>query len=84
MDPKSVVAYPEFLNNIFDQFKVRRVVSPHQHDTRKKHVNVDWKNERRHFMKASSRVGQEYQVDVLPPAGSYVAASSAGKNENLL
>mmetsp|Transcript_7611 Transcript_7611/g.16307 ORF Transcript_7611/g.16307 Transcript_7611/m.16307 type:complete len:362 (-) Transcript_7611:2-1087(-) len=84
VDPKSAGAYPEFLNNIFDQFKVRRVVSPHQHDTRKKQINVDWKNERRHFMKASSRVGQEYQVDVLPPSGLYVASSSADKNENLL
>ena len=40
-------------------------------------VHFAWKDvERTHFQKAASRVGQEYQVDILPAAGSHTDTSN--------
>jgi len=39
--------------------------------TRQRFTDIAWKENRTHYEKSSSRVGVEYQVDVLPVAGSY-------------
>ncbi|KAL7506562.1 hypothetical protein ACHAXN_003828 [Cyclotella atomus] len=36
------------------------------------HINLDWKHQRTHYPKATSRVGEEYQVSELPKAGTHV------------
>lgn len=52
--------------------------SPSRGTPRQVHINhFAWKDERTHYEKASSRVGPEYQVDILPVAGSYTFNSSA-------
>lgn len=38
--------------------------------------HFSWKDERTHYEKSASRVGPEFQVDVLPAAGSYAATNN--------
>ena len=42
-----------------------------QRMTRQRFSDIAWKENRTHYEKSSSRVGSEYQVDVLPVVGSY-------------
>ncbi|KAL7533674.1 hypothetical protein ACHAWF_004592 [Thalassiosira exigua] len=47
-------------------------------------ISSAWKDERTHFEKTSSRVGPEFQVDLLPAAGSYTSKESASCDGNAL
>ena len=45
--------------------------------TESKTNDLAWKDERTHFEKSSSRVGPEFQVDVLPDAGSHASSTTS-------
>ena len=79
-ESKAADAYSELMHDVSDQFRVGRVVSSNHHNTRRKCIDADWKNDRKHYMKATSRVGQAYQVDELPDAGSHVSLTSSADN----
>ena len=49
--------------------------------TRQRFSDIAWKENRTHYEKSSSRVGVEYQVDVLPVAGSYQQKSEDDEEE---
>ena len=46
-------------------------MSPTARMTRQRFSDIAWKENRTHYEKSSSRVGVEYQVDVLPAVGSH-------------
>ena len=46
-------------------------MSPNTRMTRQRFSDIAWKENRTHYEKSSSRVGNEYQVDVLPKVGSH-------------
>mmetsp|Transcript_32399 Transcript_32399/g.48312 ORF Transcript_32399/g.48312 Transcript_32399/m.48312 type:complete len:614 (-) Transcript_32399:34-1875(-) len=46
-------------------------MSPTARMTRQRFSDIAWKENRTHYEKSSSRVGVEYQVDVLPVVGSH-------------
>ena len=52
--------------------------------TRQRFSDIAWKENRTHYEKSSSRVGVEYQVDVLPVAGSYQQKSEDDEEEDVL
>ena len=47
-------------------------MSPTTRMTRQRFSDIAWKENRTHYEKSASRVGREYQVDVLPAVGSHV------------
>ena len=63
---------PDASDMFMDQKDKKREPSP-SHSNRQDINHFDWKDERTHFEKSSSRVGPEFQVDVLPAAGSYTS-----------
>ncbi len=72
-------AVPDYVAEQFlPQPKQEKALVARPRRTRQRSADVDWKHERTHYPKATSRVGQEYQVDVLPDAGSYLAAVDDG------
>ena len=52
--------------------------------TRQRFSDIAWKENRTHYEKSSSRVGVEYQVDVLPVAGSYQQKSEDDEEDDVL
>ncbi len=52
--------------------------------TRQRFSDIAWKENRTHYEKSSSRVGVEYQVDVLPVAGSYQHKSEDDEEDDVL
>jgi len=78
-EAKAAEAYTKVVPDIQDQFdsKKNEPVQPESEHIEQDHVELDWKNKRTHYPKASSRVGDEYQVAELPAAGTY----SKGSNE---
>ncbi|KAL9189308.1 hypothetical protein ACHAXT_011798 [Thalassiosira profunda] len=72
-------AFEVFVESKKDKAPSKRVAeeepSSPSRDTRSADMYA-WKEERTHYEKASSRVGSEYQVDVLPLAGSHTSAKS--------
>jgi hypothetical protein len=75
-EAKAAEAYVKLVPDIYDQFrpkdKASAAPSCDAKTSQDDHVNMDWKHERTHFPKATSRVGEEYQVSELPKAGTHV------------
>ena len=51
-------------------------LSPSRSSSRNMTTHFAWKDERTHYEKASSRIGNEYQVHVLPSAGSHMTSTT--------
>ena len=78
-EAKAAEAYTKVVPDIQDQFDSKTnesTVQPESEYTQQDHVELDWKNKRTHYPKASSRVGDEYQVTELPTAGTYSKRSN--------
>jgi hypothetical protein len=72
-EAKAADAYKAMVPGIYDQFfpVAKRASTPppqgRRMGTRQKQVaEIDWKHERKHYPKASSRVGENYQVTDMP------------------
>lgn len=68
-------AYLEIVPDASDMFTDKEEKSEPSCPSRQRHNNnhFSWKDERTHFEKSSSRVGPDFQVDVLPAAGSHTS-----------
>lgn len=76
-EAKAAEAYVQLVPDIREQLQSKKkdlsaasdsVITQSEHQ---EHVNLDWKHERTHYPKATSRVGEEFQVSELPKAGSH-------------
>lgn len=79
-ESKAADAYLKIVPDAFDMFtekKDKTSETPPSPSRSRQSIcaHSAWKDERIHFEKASSRVGPEFQVDVLPAAGSYYTST---------
>ena len=78
-ETKAAEAYAKAVPDIHEQLQPKKKESSVPSESTsvqldcQEHVNMDWKHERTHYPKATSRVGDEYQATELPKAGTYVA-----------
>ena len=72
---KAAEAYMKVVPDAHEQFmpKTKELAAPTQDSNpQEEHDDLNWKHERKHYPKATSRVGDEYQATELPLAGSYL------------
>ena len=74
---------PEASEMFTDKKEKKYELSPHP-DNQKKINHFAWKDERTHYEKSSSRVGPEFQVAILPAAGSYTYTTTVGHDGDAL
>ena len=75
VERKAAEAYMTAVPDALEQFtlKTKELAAPSQGGSpQKEHDDMNWKHERKHYPKATSRVGDEYQATELPLAGSYL------------
>jgi hypothetical protein len=80
-EAKAAQAYMKVVPDIYDQFFPQESgsTSPNRRmGTRQRHVDIDWKHERKHYPKAASRVGEDYQVTEMPA----ISTSFESKGQN--
>lgn len=68
-EAKAAQAYMKVVPDIYDQFFPQEKASTSSNrrmGTRQRHVDIDWKHERKHYPKATSRIGEDYQVTEMP------------------
>jgi hypothetical protein len=74
---KAAEAYIKVVPDIHDQFLAKDKAAAPSYNAnistgQDDHINLDWKHQRTHYPKATSQVGEEYQVSELPKAGTHV------------
>eukprot|EP00804_Cyclotella_cryptica_P002283 CCRYP_004015-RA/>CCRYP_004015-RA protein AED:0.32 eAED:0.32 QI:0/0.5/0.66/1/1/1/3/1189/611 len=81
-EAKAAQAYVKVVPDIYDHFFPQESgsTSPNRRiGTRQRHVDIDWKHERKHYPKATSRVGEDYQATELP--AMCTSFESKGQND---